>query len=193
VKLIPVSFEELSGIEFTVALAPHERNSTPEFLLVTFTGAYRHGAAGADDATFIAAIMEAAQRAWYTDSLIIDLSELAYYWGDEMDWIHDVGHDQLSTCHKPLAIIVGDDCRHALKTLAPEEYEMNCVESFDDALNLIRRKLPDFERRLAEWRQNLFGRPRIATSSSRGPSGNDCDALRPATRCTTAQINSRRQ
>lgn len=155
VKLTPVSIEKLSDIKFTAALAPHERVSSSEFLLVAFTGVYRDGSAGAPDATFIAAIMEAAQRAWYTDSVIIDLSGLAYHWGDEMDWIHDVGYDYGSRCHKPLAIIVGDDCRDALKTLAPAEYELNCVESLDEALELIRRKKPEFDRCLAEWRRNL--------------------------------------
>ena len=156
-KLVPVSLAALSDIEYTVALAPHEQYSTPEFLVVTFSGRYRDGSMGAPDATFIAAVMEAIQRAWYTDSLVVDLSGLAYYWGDEMDWIHDVGRFQPSPCHKPLAIIVGDECREALKSLAPEEYEQNCVESFDDALRLIRSKKPEFDRCLDEWRRNPKG------------------------------------
>lgn len=156
-KLVPVSLDALSDIKYTVALAPHQNYSTPEFMVVAFCGQYRDGSMGAPDATFIAAIMEAVQRAWYTDSLIVDLTGLAYHWGDEMDWIHDVGLFHPSPCYKPLAIIVGDKCREALKTLAPEEYEENCVESFDDALKLIRRKRPEFERCLAEWRRNPKG------------------------------------
>jgi hypothetical protein len=156
-KLVPVSLETLSTIRYTVSLAPHEPYTTPEFLVVAFTGQYRDGSSGGPDATFMAAVMKAVQRAWHTDALIVDLSGMAYRWGDEMDWIHDVGRFQPSPCHKPLAIIVGDNCRDALKSLAPEEYKQNCVESFDEAFALIRTKKPDFERCLAEWRRNPKG------------------------------------
>jgi hypothetical protein len=156
-KLVPVSFATLSNLKYSVALAPHKQFTTPEFVVVTFTGRYRDGSAGAPDATFIASIMEAVQRAWYTDSLIIDLSGLAYNWGDEMDWIHDIGIFHPSPCKKPLAIIVGHECRDALQSLAPDEYNQNCVESFDDALALIRSKRPTFDRCMDDWRRNPKG------------------------------------
>jgi hypothetical protein len=153
-QLIPVSLENLSAIKFTVALAPHERYRNPEFLVVAFAGTYRDGAEGAPDATFIAAIMEAVQRAWFTESLIVDLTQLEYYWGDEMDWIFDVGRFQPSPCNKPLAIIVSENCRDALKTLAPEEFDRHCVESFDEAVACIRAQKPAFDECMNAWRGN---------------------------------------
>ena len=153
-KLVPVSFNELSDITYSVSLAPHERYSTPEFAVVKFTGSYRDGAAGKPDALFLIAITEAVQKAWFTTSLIIDFSDLKYDWGDEMDWIHDVGQFMPSPCSKPLAIIVGDQCRDALQTLSPEEYNENCVESFDDAISHIRTRKQDFDRCMDEWRRN---------------------------------------
>ncbi|MEM8533931.1 MAG: hypothetical protein AAGF95_24010 [Chloroflexota bacterium] len=151
-QLIPVSFEELSDIKYTVALTPHAPYATPEFLVVTFTGVYRDGSAGNTDATFMVAIMEGVQRAWFTKSLIIDLSGLTYWWGDEMSWIYRVGHFQPSPCYKPLAIIVGDNCRDALQTLDPEQYNQHCVQSFEEALTLIRSEKPKFDKCMDEWR-----------------------------------------
>ena len=156
-KLVPVSFDELSDIEYSIALAPHETYSTPEFVVVKFTGAYRDGAPGRPDALFLVATMEAVQKAWFTTSLIIDFSELKYDWGDEMDWIHDVGRFMPSPCSKPLAIIVGDHCRNALQTLSPDEYNKNCVESFEDAITHIRARKPEFDRCMDEWRRNPKG------------------------------------
>ena len=156
-ELVPVSFEALSDIKYTVALAPHERFCTPEFVVVTFTGAYRDGAAGKPDALFITAIMDAVQKAWFTTSLIVDFTDLEYQWGDEMDWIHDVGRFMPSPCSKPLAIIVSDKCRDALQSLSPDEYNQHCVESFDDAVSLIRSRKPEFDSCMDEWRRNPKG------------------------------------
>jgi hypothetical protein len=156
-KLVPVSFEKLSDITYSIALAPHEKHSIPEFLVVKFTGKYRDGSSGRTDAIFLVAIMEAVQKAWFSAALIIDFTDLSYHWGDEMDWIHEVGRFHPSPCHKPMAIIVGDQCRTALKSLAPEEYDQHCVESLDDAVALIRSRKPDFDLCMEEWRRNPKG------------------------------------
>lgn len=153
-KLIPVSFDQLSDITYSISLAPDEEYSTPEFVVVKFKGAYRGGSSGRTDAIFLVAIMEAVQCAWFTKALIIDFTDLSYHWGDEMNWIHDVGQILPSPCHKPMAIIVGDQCCTALQTLEPEEYDKHCVDSFDDAVALIRSRKPEYDRCMDEWRRN---------------------------------------
>lgn len=154
-QLVPVSFEKLSNIKYSIALAPHERCSTPEFVVVKFTGVYRYGSAGRPDALFLVSMLAAVQKAWFTTSLIIDFTDFSYEWGDEMNWIHDVGRFLPSPCDKPLAIVVGDQCRAALQTLSPDDYNQNCVKSFDDAVALIRSRKPEFDQCMNEWRRNL--------------------------------------
>ena len=153
-ELTPVSFESLSSITYSVALPQCDRFDTPEFVYVAFSGQYRDGAEGAPDATFIVSIMEAVQRAWYTDCLIIDLTELVYDWGDNMAWVYGIGWSGQTRCHKPMAIIVSDKCRKALRTLAPDDYDDYCVDSLEEAVALVRTKKPEYDRRMDEWRQN---------------------------------------
>ncbi|WP_299408384.1 hypothetical protein [Acaryochloris sp. IP29b_bin.148] len=155
--LVPVSFEALSDIKYSIALAPHERFCTPEFAVVKFSGMYRDGAAGKSDALFITAIMDAVQTAWFTPSLIMDFTDLEYRWGDEMEWIHDVGRFMPSPCSKPLAIIVSDKCRTGLQSLSSDEYNLHCVESYGDAVSLIRLREKDFDKCMDEWRSKLQG------------------------------------
>ncbi len=153
-ELIPVSFESLSSITHSVSLPPHDRFDKPEFVCVAFSGSYRDGAEGTSDATYIVSIMEAVQRAWYTECLIIDLTDLIYKWGDNMAWVYGIGWSGQTRCQKPLAIIVSGKCRKALSTLSPNDYNACCVETLEDAVELVRSKKPEYDRRINEWRQN---------------------------------------
>lgn len=153
-ELTPVSLESLSAITHSVALPQHERFASPEFVYVAFRGRYRDGAEGTPDATYIVSIMEAVQCAWYTECLIIDLADVIYNWGDNMAWVYGIGWSGESRCQKPLAIIVSDKCRKALKTLAPDDYKDHCVESLEQAVDLIRSKKLEYNRRMNDWRLN---------------------------------------
>jgi hypothetical protein len=134
-ELVPVSLAELSNITHEVALAPHHRFESPEFLYVKFSGEYRAGAAGCPDAIFITSHLAADRSAWHSTSLIVDLSDLTYVWGDEMGWIYRASDEW-----KSLAIIVGDRSQAALKTLDPDAFEQYCVPSLDDAVARIRQQ-----------------------------------------------------
>ena len=151
-KLNSVSFESLSAITYSVSLPPHQQYSSPEFVHVSFSGQYRNGSVGAPDATFIVAIMEAVQRAWYTECMILDFSDLSYQWGDNMEWVYDIGWSGHTRCHKPLAIIVSDKCREALRSLSPDDFDEYCVDSLEKAIDLIRLKKPEYDRCMEEWR-----------------------------------------
>ena len=144
--LVPVTFEKLSSIKCSVALAPHERLATPEFLQISFEGTYQSGSSGKGDSRFLSAMIIAAQTAWDVQSTIVDLSNLVYDWGDEMHSLWDVCWSPHYRCNAPLAVIVGDNCRTALKSLAPDEYERFAVESFEEALTSIREQKPKYDR-----------------------------------------------
>ncbi len=142
-ELQPISLETLSGIRHSASLPPHERFSQPEFLHVAFRGDYRSGAEGKPDALYITSTIAALDTAWYSKAFIIDLTDLKYDWGDEMSWVRGIGWQPTFRAHRPLAVIVGDQCRAALQTLDPDQYQLYAVESFDDALGSIRRQKPD--------------------------------------------------
>lgn len=144
--LVPVSLEGLSGLTHTIALAPHQKFEPPEFVSVSFVGKYRDGSLGRDDARYISAVLAAVDRAWFWQALILDLAQLHYRWGDDLTCIFHLGTLSWSQCDRPLAIVVGDECRGALKTLAPGSYEIYCVESHQEAVGLIRKQRPEYER-----------------------------------------------
>lgn len=152
VMLRPVSYAELSDLRHEVAVADGPRFQSPEFLVVHYFGSYRSGAEGEQDAKYILAAAAAARQAWWSYSTILDFRELEYRWGDNMQWVAGIGWDKGIRLHWPLAIVVGDRCRDALRSLLRDEYAGLCVESLDEAFALCRVKAQEHERQLKQWR-----------------------------------------
>ena len=157
-QLHPVSLKQLSALEHEVRLPSHLRFHTPEFKVIAYTGSYRSGSQGKEDALYIMATAAAAHEAWYTDSIVIDFSGLSYDWGDQMEWVLNVGRGAVANCDYPLAIIVGPDCEQALRSLMPDEYDNYCVSSLEDALTLLVEKRRAYEECLAAWRARPLSR-----------------------------------
>jgi hypothetical protein len=153
VRLKPVTFEQLSGVRHSVFVSDNTGAGSPEFLVIRYEGVYRNGAAGKGDALYIVAAAEAAQKAWWAPCTILDLRELQYTWGDEMEWITSIGWDRVTRCHAPLAIVVGDKCRAALKSLLEEEFDRFCFETLDDGFSACRRQEVEWKQALKEWRE----------------------------------------
>jgi hypothetical protein len=106
---IPLSFERASL---------HEHDDSPHvqvevLLIAKFRGRYRYGSAGAPDAAFIAGLTQTALEVWNAAAVVLDLSEVSYEWGDEMDLLFDVGASRGAKS----AIVVGPACARAIATL----------------------------------------------------------------------------
>lgn len=123
VRLRPVTFEQLSAVRHSVFVSESAERCSPEFLVVRYDGVYRNGGAGRDDALYLVAVAKAAQKAWWAPGTILDLRDLRYSWGDEMEWITSIGWDRVMRRHSPLAIVVSDQCRAGLKSLLEEEFD----------------------------------------------------------------------
>ena len=152
VLLRPVSYAELTGLRHEVAVADGPRFQSPEFLVVRYFGSYRDGAEGEPDAKYILAATAAAREAWWSYSTILDFRELEYRWGDNMQWVTGIGWDKGIRLHWPLAVVVGDRCRDALRSLLRDEYQGLCVESLEEAFAVCRRKADEHKRQLRERR-----------------------------------------
>jgi len=86
-------------------------------------GEYKLGSAGNSDARHICGMMAYAQERFTNSFWILDLSELSYEWGDEMDMILDFG---AINGIDSVAVVYGTNCIAAVATLAgmdraPEE------------------------------------------------------------------------
>jgi hypothetical protein len=150
-RLHEVTLSDLSPLRHTIRLTEAEGWDTPEFMVISYTGDYRYGSAGAPDARCILATAEAAHRAWYSQAIVLDFSRLSYQWGDEMEWVLGIG-GRTGECAYPLVIVVGDGCRAAMITLLEDEYAPHCVESLPEAYLLGRRKIEEYDRCLKAHR-----------------------------------------
>jgi hypothetical protein len=153
VRLRPVTYAELSALRHEIMISEAPQFQAPEFLVIRYFGSYRDGADGKSDALYIVAAAAAARKAWWCPSTIVDFRELEYHWGDNMLWVKGIASDG-PKLRRPLAIVVGDRCRKALRSLLREEYETFCVESLEEAFSLCRKKTLEHEQRLKETRKD---------------------------------------
>src|SRR5438874_2163318 len=101
IQLRPVSYADLSGLRHETLVSEGPWSAHRAFLVIRYTGAYRHGSGGRGDALYIVAAAAAAREAWRAECAILDFQDLEYVWGDEMDWILGVGWDRVTRCHAP--------------------------------------------------------------------------------------------
>ena len=87
------------------------------------SGIYKDGSSGSDDAEHARGMMAYAQERYCYSLWLLDLSELKYDWGDDIDLI--LGMDELEEIDS-VAIVVGSECIEAISTLDgllnPPEY-----------------------------------------------------------------------
>jgi hypothetical protein len=152
VRLRPVTLAELSGLRHETFTSEQQPFLTPEFLVIRYTGAYRPGGEGRGDALYIVATAKAAREAWYCNATILDFRELEYVWGDEMEWVTSITWDRAISYHAPLALVVGEKCRGALRSLLRDQYATFCVETLEQAFVMGRQKSQEYKIYLKEWR-----------------------------------------
>jgi hypothetical protein len=153
IRLKPVTFEELSAVRHNVFVSEGVDRDSAEFLVIRYEGVYRNGASGKRDALYLVAAAEAARKAWWAPCTILDLRELEYSWGDEMEWITSIGWEGATRCHSPLAIVVSDKCRRAMKSLLEDNFDRFCVDSMEGAYSSCRKKEIEWRQALKEWRE----------------------------------------
>lgn len=149
-KFSEVTYADLSSITHQIFIYKRPRYVTSEIKIIKFTGSYRHGGAGHDDALYIRAACEAAQTAWFSETNILDFSELDYQWGDEMEWAFSFAWDSSIKYQFPLAVVVGDKCRKALQSLLSSRYEDYCRDTLPKTLKLAKQKHLQYK----EYRKN---------------------------------------
>jgi hypothetical protein len=135
-----VSYVDISALQ-------HEVFTSSDFLVIRYAGIYRDGGAGRGDALYIRATAEAAHQAWYSPCTILDFQGLQYSWGDEMEWVVDIGWNPVVKQQSPLAIVVGDKCREALRSLLDDKYNNFCVDTMEQGVSLCQRKQADYKLR----------------------------------------------
>jgi hypothetical protein len=112
-KLSRVTFTDDNRIDYEFFLETTGKNRFWSTLVAKFRGRFRDGSKGAPDASFIHGITQTALQVWDPAAVVLDLSELQYEWGDEMDFLLNVGADR----NVKSALVVGPGCAKAIATL----------------------------------------------------------------------------
>jgi hypothetical protein len=109
------------------------------------TGEYKSGSAGSSDAYHIRGMMAYAQERYNERYWILDLSELSYEWGDEMDLV--LGLDEFEGVDA-VATVFGEKCIEAVATLGGMERKPKDLLSepgnFDNLNAAYEYLLPNF-------------------------------------------------
>lgn len=111
-----LNLEELSSIRGRF-FRSRLRQGQSTILVAQFAGTYRPGCLGGPDARYMLAMGEAGVRAWEPDGLILDLTELKYHWGNDLEELINIGHRRFGIESLPLAIIVGPGCESGVQSL----------------------------------------------------------------------------
>jgi hypothetical protein len=137
------------------------RNKQPflSIVHVAFSGDYRNGSAGAPDAHYMVGITGIANEVWRPSALILDLRDVRYQWGDEMDLV-------LAPPGRAVAILVGPSCERAISTLW---YGINTTQSileephffrdFEPAVDYVTRAMVADWNTMVEEHRLLTARP----------------------------------
>jgi hypothetical protein len=107
-----------------------------------FKGLYKEGAAGENDSRFMMTIAEAAWTTTQPDAGLLDLRDLAYSWGDNLDWIANFS----PSGNRPTAVVVGDRNKKAILSLfVAQSIDLldNFFETFEQAWQYLERKVED--------------------------------------------------
>lgn len=110
------------------------RSSDPRpILVIAFSGCYRHGSQGTSDAGYMAGVVALGCEVWEHQSLIIDLTQLSYRWGN--DFGTGLGHPG----EQPCVIVLGPQAR-AAESIGYRIDHQRVFEDIQAALMHLRQK-----------------------------------------------------
>ncbi len=140
-----VCFADKTGIRYSFHLqAMDEAPQAPIILQVRFKGIYRTGPQGAPDGRFIHGITQTALSVWCPAALILDLRQLSYYWGDEMEAALGLQGE----IKVPFAIVGSRTCLPAIHALVKKMNELkmapvtvNIFDQLEPAWDHLTRQL----------------------------------------------------
>lgn len=116
IPLEPLNLSDLSSIRVQFARA-RTRRAWGSILVIKYSGTYRPGSLGEPDARFMLAMGVAGVRAWEPNGVILDLSDLTYRWGNNLECLLEIGSHEFSDVGFPLALVVGPRCERAVRSL----------------------------------------------------------------------------
>src|SRR5215468_9652310 len=109
-KFAAVDLTKGGNISYSIRRWARDKRPFVSIIHLAFAGDYRSGSGGAPDAHYIGGMTRTVHEVWSPSAMILDLRELSYEWGDEMDLV-------LQSRINISAILVSPKCEPAISTL----------------------------------------------------------------------------
>ena len=158
-KFAAIELSKNGNIGFSLRRWARDKQPFLSIVHVSFSGDYRSGSSGAPDAHYIDGLVRTVDAVWSASGLILDLSDLRYEWGDEMDLV-------LQPPTAIAAIVVSSKCEPAISTLfygidTKETVldEPHFFDAFDPAIGYV------IEALAADWNSKVEQNPQWFTQS----------------------------
>jgi hypothetical protein len=118
------SLTDLSKIRYEYLFEAGRDRDFQQVMVIRFFGTYQVGHLGASDGLFMYAVGMAAVGAWEPSGIILDLAELNYQWGDEMEMVLNLSTHTRRNDRKQeaFAVVVGASSKNGIIGLCPENY-----------------------------------------------------------------------
>jgi hypothetical protein len=129
-----VRFEDETDIRYEFQLETSAgQDRIRRVLVAKFAGHYRPGHRGAPDAGFIQGMTQAGLIVWQPAALVLDLRELSYTWGDDMEEVLGARGE----IRVPFAIVGSELCLGAIGTLIQQFHAPGSIKSATDAESIF--------------------------------------------------------
>ena len=151
-----MALEDLALEDQSTIVARYQLAAAPrggDVLVVVCAGEYRHGSAGNPDARRMVAHVAAGLAMWPAPAVVLDLSALAYRWGDGLVAVFDaaeLGSDALLP--RPVAIMSGAASHGGLASLCLPDA---LFTDLDAAVAAVRAAAQDRDAELARIERSL--------------------------------------
>jgi hypothetical protein len=147
-RLLVRNLDNERNITTSYRVAPSPFLKSAEILMISFSGIYERGSAGHKDAMYILGKIHFALYMTEAIGIIIDLRELKYVWGNEMNSIIGCSFEMKFGDVFP-AIIVGPHCHKAIASLGGKRHatdEEHVFETFDEAWQYVKQNIEQWYR-----------------------------------------------
>jgi len=139
-RLVPLRYADLSSLGYRLFDLPREEGG--HVLVIEYLGEFGTGAKPRGDARYIVATALAAWEAWPRRGLILDFSELAYAWGDDMAAVFDLAWDRAGRRPRPFAVVTGPCSKDGLERLQEGEDPTYLAPDLATAVRIIEATPP---------------------------------------------------
>lgn len=158
-ELTEHTFEELSALKYHIYTTTLPNLPKIDVLIVSFGGEYGYGSKGNGDATYINAIITAAECSWESNCFVLDYRNMKYDWGDKLPVAtrHELLNDEelrilrvFNAMPKQEATLISKRNKKGIHSLTTPSQKDWLFDSLEDAFAAFENAWHEFQLRVSD-------------------------------------------